>query len=465
MNHEDLLQQAKAFTQDAGYVSVSSLQRKFMIGYQQARQLTDTLIQQGFCEAEFTPEYGYRILNKSDIIMNHAIPQLLDRVSNELKALETARQRYEKQLAPNFSVFDYIYTDEMMLSRIIADLLNPHGTHAQGVAFLSLFLEILNLSDEEDNEWRNIDLEQANVTVQTEKMTSKSRRMDIYIHIQSKEKSYSICIENKPFSLDGGQQLEDYATEINRITPKNWHIVYLSGYGNQPAEYSVKSTILKEWIDSHLFSQINFPDLIVWLKQCLAICQNDKVSYFIKEFQYYVLKTFAGVNDMSEQEMITKLINSNEEYKKAFDVLYHYGSTVIKNDLNDKIYRLGHLIDATQWNESVSKKYYGIKMSNLFSCVYFDFKKLTHSIYIDVYVDQSKYSILISDRQMNSTKIIQLKQMFSDLEYAYHADNNKVILDRSFINEEDPQIIKDFIESLITKIINYQPSDNYLSIR
>ena len=114
--------------------------------------------------------------------MNHAIPQLLDRVSNELKALETARQRYEKQLAPNFSVFDYIYTDEMMLSRIIADLLNPHGTHAQGVAFLSLFLEILNLSDEEDNEWRNIDLEQANVTVQTEKMTSKSRRMDIYIH-------------------------------------------------------------------------------------------------------------------------------------------------------------------------------------------------------------------------------------------------------------------------------------------
>ncbi len=37
MNHEDLLQQVKAFTQDAGYVSVSSLQRKFMIGYQQAR--------------------------------------------------------------------------------------------------------------------------------------------------------------------------------------------------------------------------------------------------------------------------------------------------------------------------------------------------------------------------------------------------------------------------------------------
>ena len=118
--------------------------------------------------------------------MNTHIPQLLDRVSNELKALETARQRYAKQLAPNFSVFDYIYTDEMMLSRIIADLLNPQGKHAQGITFFSLFLDILNLSNEEDNEWRNIDLEQAKITVQTEKMTLKNRRMDIYIHIQTK---------------------------------------------------------------------------------------------------------------------------------------------------------------------------------------------------------------------------------------------------------------------------------------
>ena len=397
--------------------------------------------------------------------MNTHIPQLLDRVSNELKALETARQRYAKQLAPNFSVFDYIYTDEMMLSRIIADWLNPQGKHAQGITFFSLFLDILNLSNEEDNEWRNIDLEQAKITVQTEKMTLKNRRMDIYIHIQTKEKSYGICIENKPFSADSGQQLEDYATEINRITPKNWHIVYLSGCGNQPAEYSVKPTVLKEWIDSHLFSQINFPDLIVWLKQCLAICQNDKVSYFIKEFQYYILKTFAGVNDMSEQEMITKLINSNAEYKKAFDVLYHYGSTVIKSNLNENIYKLGHLVDTTQWNIPVSKKYYGIKMSDLFSCVYFDFKKLEHSIYVDVYLDQSKYSIEVSDRKMNNTKIIQLKQIFSDLEYAYHADDRIIKLDHSFKNEENQQTIKDFVESLITKVINYQPSASYLSIK
>ena len=80
--------------------------------------------------------------------MNIAISQLLSQVSQELKALEIARQRYAKQLSPDFSVFNYIYTDEMMLSRIIADLLNPTGEHAQGTVFLSLFLKTLDLPDD-----------------------------------------------------------------------------------------------------------------------------------------------------------------------------------------------------------------------------------------------------------------------------------------------------------------------------
>ena len=75
--------------------------------------------------------------------MNNLIPNFLNKISQELKVLEISRQRYAKQLAPTFSVFDYIYTDEMMLSRIISDLLNPKGKHAQGSIFLSLFFNEL----------------------------------------------------------------------------------------------------------------------------------------------------------------------------------------------------------------------------------------------------------------------------------------------------------------------------------
>ncbi|TXJ10535.1 MAG: hypothetical protein E6Q25_00420 [Acinetobacter sp.] len=61
MQDEQLLRQIKDFCQDIGYVSISSLQRKFMLGYEHTKQLVDILIQQDFCEAEFTPEYGYRV--------------------------------------------------------------------------------------------------------------------------------------------------------------------------------------------------------------------------------------------------------------------------------------------------------------------------------------------------------------------------------------------------------------------
>ena len=61
MLDEPLLERIKIFSQDIGYVSISSVQRKFMLSYTHAEQLVDTLIQQGFCEEKFTPEYGYRI--------------------------------------------------------------------------------------------------------------------------------------------------------------------------------------------------------------------------------------------------------------------------------------------------------------------------------------------------------------------------------------------------------------------
>jgi len=44
--------------------------------------------------------------------MNQSTEALLKNVSQELKILETARSRYAKQLAPDFSVFNYISTDE-----------------------------------------------------------------------------------------------------------------------------------------------------------------------------------------------------------------------------------------------------------------------------------------------------------------------------------------------------------------
>ncbi|MBU3847376.1 MAG: PD-(D/E)XK nuclease family protein, partial [Candidatus Acinetobacter avistercoris] len=70
--------------------------------------------------------------------------KLLKYVKNEIKANDIAKKRYANQLAPNFSVFNYIFTNELMLNKIISDLLSPQGDHGQQESFLNLFLKMLS---------------------------------------------------------------------------------------------------------------------------------------------------------------------------------------------------------------------------------------------------------------------------------------------------------------------------------
>ena len=61
MQLDDLFERAKLFTEEVGVVSVSSLQRQFLIGYSQAEQLLNQLIEEIICESTKTLvlDYGY----------------------------------------------------------------------------------------------------------------------------------------------------------------------------------------------------------------------------------------------------------------------------------------------------------------------------------------------------------------------------------------------------------------------
>ena len=61
MQSDNLFERAKLFTEEVGVVSVSSLQRKFLIGHTQAEQLLNELIEESICESTktFVLDYGY----------------------------------------------------------------------------------------------------------------------------------------------------------------------------------------------------------------------------------------------------------------------------------------------------------------------------------------------------------------------------------------------------------------------
>ena len=59
--------------------------------------------------------------------------------------LDSARvleRELDRKLAHRFNVLDYLRDDELGLSRIIADLLNPEKSHGQGTLFLQTLLSL-----------------------------------------------------------------------------------------------------------------------------------------------------------------------------------------------------------------------------------------------------------------------------------------------------------------------------------
>ena len=65
MQSDDLFERAKLFTEEVGVVSVSSLQRKFLIGHTQAENLLKQLIKENICKSHFVQGQGYISQNSS----------------------------------------------------------------------------------------------------------------------------------------------------------------------------------------------------------------------------------------------------------------------------------------------------------------------------------------------------------------------------------------------------------------
>lgn len=248
-----------------------------------------------------------------------AINNLLNTVSTEIQLINISKRLYGKQLAPEFSIFNYISTNETNLSYILADLLSPKGSHQQGDLFLKNFIKIC-LPNLQCQEWNEFLDNLANIYVEKEKPTSANRRMDIYLtdnQITDNQK-YGICIENKPYAKDQKDQLSDYYQELSKKHSYK-HLVYLSQ--NLPSEYSVKSEDLEQWQINNEFSHVSYDDLVDWLNACKADCQNTSVLEFINQFIKFIQKQFMGISDMSEQNVIMNaMLESNESIVSAIKI-------------------------------------------------------------------------------------------------------------------------------------------------
>ena len=125
---------------------------------------------------------------------------------------------FDRLLARRFNGFDYLRTNELGLSRLVADLLNPRASHAQGARFLRALPE--RLPDRvKQFVPPGLALEACEISVVVEHVIPSGRRIDVVVRIVApRGEIRCLAIENKPYAGDLDNQSRTNSRRMERTS-------------------------------------------------------------------------------------------------------------------------------------------------------------------------------------------------------------------------------------------------------
>ena len=202
----------------------------------------------------------------------------------------------EKQMSEGagFNVFRLCGVDhyETMHSKILAEFLNPQGSHGQKTLFLNCFQQQLKDHFKFKGEFSDT------TSVATE-VSFDDGRLDILIEDEAKK---SICvIENKIFASEQPEQLERYSKWLKKrkFEPEKSVLLFLTLNGREA--WSIKDQELYQKLA--YVSQDKKPCLVDWIDSCLKeIGGEDKpfIQSALKQYKKLVINLATGEQAMSE---------------------------------------------------------------------------------------------------------------------------------------------------------------------
>lgn len=194
-------------------------------------------------------------------------------------------------------------------SAIIAELLNPKGSHGLKHKLLDAFIQSLG-------PYFSIkDFNSETARVCKEHSTPQGR-IDILIE---DDKNNAIIIENKIYANDQDRQLIRY-DEYAKGAKQNYQILYLSLYGEDASEQSSKG------VTYHPIA--HGKEIIDWLEDCVTIASRFPI---VREtiIQYINhLKQLTGQDmDTKNKEEIVQVLSRIENLKAAQAIAQNYSAT------------------------------------------------------------------------------------------------------------------------------------------
>ena len=241
-----------------------------------------------------------------------------------ISQIKIQQQRLSEVTGLNFNIFETlnIQTSEVRLhSNLIAELLNPKGSHGQRDLYLQLFMKQLDI-DEFVTSASNLEVE-AYIGPINEDYTSGGR-VDIAITDSSRNQIY---IENKIYAYDQKNQLLRYYNNNNKAL-----IFYLTLDGGEP---SVESTGVNP--EKGRYRCISYSnDIIEWLLSCkkesasLPIIRETLTQYI------HLIKSLTGqLGEIGVQKEIEDLLIENPDLVDAINQCHSVLQSML-NKSNDK---------------------------------------------------------------------------------------------------------------------------------
>lgn len=194
-------------------------------------------------------------------------------------------------------------------SAIIAEFLNPNGTHGLKSKLLECFIETLGIKD----------FNSSKASVKTEYST-KEGRIDILI---KDDQNKAIIIENKIYGKDQPEQLKRYSRYAQKYI-NGYQILYLTLYGQEASEQS------GEGVD---YVKISYEkDIINWLESCVSIATRypivrETIIQYINHLKQLTNQDMSTKNEEEIKEVLSKIENLKaakaicQNYSATFDVL------------------------------------------------------------------------------------------------------------------------------------------------
>lgn len=193
-------------------------------------------------------------------------------------------------------------------SKIIAELLDPNGTHGLKSKLLECFIEILG------NDFIINDFDCNNSSVFTE-YSIREGRIDILIQ----NANDAIIIENKIYARDGERQLSRYDKYAqNRF--KKYQILYLTVWGSEAGENSSCGIT---------YTPISYKETIIkWLEKCVEITSRYPLvrETIVQYINHLKILTHQDMNTKNQEE-ITEVLSEIENLKAAKAIYENYSKT------------------------------------------------------------------------------------------------------------------------------------------